>query len=81
MGAAFARVLSLPQTARPVLAAAQLRDAQRADRWFRNVSKMTCSFCPFANLCLNCTPVNTDAPPVGYEILLDVHPELQLESE
>jgi hypothetical protein len=61
--------------------AGPLRDAQRADRWFRNVSKMTCSYCPFAELCLNCTPISTDAPPAEYEILSDVHPELQLEGE
>lgn len=56
--------------------AAQLRDAQRADRWFRNVGKMTCSYCPFASLCLNSIQVTVDAPPSGYEVLGDVHPEL-----
>lgn len=54
----------------------QLRDAQRADRWFRNVGKMTCDYCPFSQLCLNSVQVNVDAPPSGYEVLADVHPEL-----
>lgn len=56
--------------------AGQLRDSQRADRWFRNVGKMTCGYCPFANLCLNSIQVNVDAPPAGYEVLADVHQEL-----
>ncbi|WP_428937794.1 RecB family exonuclease [Fontivita pretiosa] len=61
--------------------AAQLRHAQRADRWFRNVGRMTCPYCPYADLCLNCMHVKVDAPPVGYEILSDVHPELQTGGE
>ena len=56
--------------------AQQLRDAQRSDRWFRNVGKMTCSYCSFSSLCLNSIQVNPDAPPAGYEVLADVHPEL-----
>lgn len=44
--------------------------------WFRNVSKLTCGFCQFANLCLGAVRVDPDAPPVGYEILDNVHPEL-----
>ena len=56
--------------------AGQLRDAQKANRWFKNVSRMTCGYCPFSNLCLNAVRVNPDVPPAGYEILSDVHPEL-----
>lgn len=56
--------------------AQQLRDAQRADRWFRNVGRQTCDHCAFAALCLNSIQVNPDAPPAGYEVLVDVHPEL-----
>lgn len=56
--------------------AQQLRDAQRAERWFRNVGKMTCDYCPFAALCLNSIHVTVDAPPSGYEVLADIHPEL-----
>ena len=58
--------------------AAQLRDAQRAGRWFRNVGRLSCGYCAFANLCLNSIQVNPDAPPAGYQILADVHPELSL---
>ena len=56
--------------------AAALREAQRAMRWFRNVGKMTCGHCPFATLCLNSINVNVDAPPSGYEVRAEVHPEL-----
>lgn len=56
--------------------AAQLRDAQRANRWFRNVGRMTCSYCPYSTLCLNSIQVNVDAPPSGYEVRADVHQEL-----
>lgn len=56
--------------------AAALRDAQRSRRWFRNVGKMTCGHCPFATLCLNSINVNVDAPPSGYAVRADVHPEL-----
>ena len=56
--------------------AAALRDAQRSMRWFRNVGKMTCGYCPFAVVCLNSINVNIDAPPSGYEVRAEVHPEL-----
>lgn len=54
----------------------QLRESQRRNRWFRNISKMTCGYCQFAPLCLNSVNVNPDVPPPGFERLADVHPEL-----
>lgn len=61
--------------------AAQLRDAQRAGRWFRNVGRLTCGYCSYSSLCLNAIQVNPDAPPAGYEVLADVHPELSAQGE
>lgn len=43
---------------------------------FRNVGKMTCGYCEFADLCLNGVRVDPANPPVGFEILADVNPEL-----
>lgn len=54
----------------------QLRESQRRNRWFRNVSKMSCGYCQFAPLCLNSVNVKPDVPPPGYECLASVHPEL-----
>jgi RecB family exonuclease len=54
----------------------QLRDSQRCNRWFRNISKMTRGYCQFAPLCLHSVNVKADVPPPGFERLVDVHPEL-----
>ncbi len=56
--------------------ATQLIESRYRERWFRNVSRMTCSMCQFSELCFQRIQVNPDAPPAGYEILSDVHPEL-----
>jgi len=56
--------------------AEQLADTRRHGRWFRNVGKMTCDYCQFANLCLNSIRVEPGVAPSGFEILRDVHPEL-----
>ena len=56
--------------------AKQLREAQRYGRWFRNVGKMTCDWCQFTNLCLQSIDVDRNNPPVGFEILDNVFPEL-----
>ena len=54
--------------------AARLTDPSRA--WFRNVGRMTCGYCEFADLCLNSVRVDPANPPAGYELLDDPHPEL-----
>lgn len=56
--------------------AEQLEETRKHGRWFRNVGKMTCDYCPFANLCLNSIRVEPGIAPSGFEILHDVHPEL-----
>jgi len=56
--------------------AQQLIESRKRSRWFRNVSRMTCSNCQFSDLCLQRIQVTTGCAPAGYEILPDVHPEL-----
>ena len=57
------------------------RLADPAAAHFRNVGRMTCGQCEFANLCLGGISVNPDSPPTGYQVLPDVHPELAREQE
>ncbi|MFA6135246.1 MAG: PD-(D/E)XK nuclease family protein [Phycisphaerae bacterium] len=57
--------------------ASRLDDPSRAH--FRNVGRMTCGQCEFANLCLNSVRANPDNPPSGYQVLSDVNPELASE--
>ena len=53
-----------------------LHESMRHDRWYRNVSKMTCGSCDFADLCLSGTRINPSCLPPGFELLNDPHPEL-----
>ena len=43
---------------------------------FRNVGRMTCGYCDFADLCLSGARVDPASPPAGYQVLPDVNPEL-----
>jgi hypothetical protein len=61
--------------------AKQLLEARRHGRWFRNVGRFTCSTCEFDNICLNGVHLTGGAPPSGYEILSDRHPELSTGDE
>ncbi len=56
--------------------AQMLSDCRRWGRWFRNVGRNTCSFCEYSRLCLQSITVDLEAPPGGFEIVSDVHPEL-----
>ena len=55
------------------------RLADPAIAHFRNVGRMTCSQCDFANICLSGIHIDPANPPSGYQILADVHPELSSE--
>lgn len=45
--------------------------------WFGNISKLTCGYCQFADLCLNGITITPDSLAVsGFEYLEEVHPEL-----
>lgn len=57
--------------------AKMLIEAKKHCRWFRNVSKFTCPMCEFNVVCLESVRVDPDAPPAGFEILENVHPELE----
>ena len=50
--------------------------ARRNNRWFRNVGRMTCPHCEFAELCLQGVRVDGETVPSGYQVLGDVNPEL-----
>jgi hypothetical protein len=46
---------------------------------FRNVGRMTCGQCEFADLCLSGIRVDPARPPASYQILADPHPELAVQ--
>lgn len=50
--------------------------SEPAHAWFRNVGRMTCGTCAFADVCLNAVRVDPAHPPAGYHVLPDPHPEL-----
>ena len=52
------------------------RLADGACAYFRNVGKMTCSYCEFADICLSGIRIDRESPPVGFQVLSDPHPEL-----
>jgi len=54
--------------------AARLDDPSAAH--FRNVGRLTCGYCDFADLCLTGVRVDPTNPPAGYQVLPDVNPEL-----
>ncbi len=50
-------------------------DAKKSDAWYRTVSKDTCAWCSYFQLCSNGWTKN-DPTPEGFEILTNIHPEL-----
>ncbi len=56
--------------------ACALQESMKHDRWYRNVSKITCAFCEFSELCFNNVRINPNIPPTGFTYLPDAHPEL-----
>ena len=52
-----------------------LMECQRSGYWFRNVSRVTCGNCQYANICLQSITVTPDALPSGY-IKSEPHREL-----
>lgn len=57
--------------------AKMIMESRKHNRWFRNVSPLTCPYCEFAGICLQNQRVDPAAPPAGFEILENVHPELE----
>ena len=59
--------------------AQSIREAVKHDRWYRSVSRLTCAYCEFSELCFNAVRIDPACPPSGFEILADPHPELASE--
>ena len=57
-----------------------VRDAQKNGLWYRTVSKQTCSFCSYFDLCSGNSPIGNVAPD-GFEFLKDLHPELERQND
>ena len=55
-----------------------IRDAQIKDRWYRTVSKDTCTWCPYFELCSS-HYVPEATIPEGFIKLENLHPELEME--
>jgi hypothetical protein len=53
-----------------------IRDAQKSGHWYRTATKNTCQWCAYDAICD--TPIDPRLPPIGYEIIYDLHPELLL---
>jgi hypothetical protein len=53
-----------------------VREAQRNDRWYRTVSKDTCSYCPFLGPCYMKFNPDTGLLPEGFHYVEDKHSEL-----
>lgn len=56
--------------------AQQLSEMRKAGRWYRNVTRWTCSNCEFSGICLGGVSVGPGEIPSGFTILEDPHPEL-----
>lgn len=54
-----------------------IRDAQRTGKWFRTVTRNTCPYCPHFNHCSSNEKIDPARPPQGFQIVSDVHPELE----
>ena len=57
-----------------------IRDAQKNNKHFRTVSKNTCSYCSYFDLCSGNIQIGKVAPE-GFEFLNDPHPELERTNE
>lgn len=53
-----------------------IRDAQKSGHHYRTVSKNSCPFCPFYDFCSTNQQIDLANPPIGFEVLRDIHPEL-----
>lgn len=52
-----------------------LREAQRSGKWYRTVSRDTCPFCPYFEICSSNQDVTKEAPR-GFQFVSDPNPEL-----
>jgi len=56
--------------------AKMLTECRRNGYWFRTVGRWSCGYCDYAELCLHSVEVDPAAPPAGFEIVENLHPEL-----
>lgn len=50
---------------------------RRTGRWYRNISRFTCSYCEFKEICLQSITVDPDNPPTGFTRLENPDSELE----
>jgi hypothetical protein len=58
----------------------QLQQARKRGLWFRNVSKITCGYCEYRDVCLHGVVVDPASPPPGFVVSDVANPELTGES-
>lgn len=56
-----------------------IREAQRTGRHYRTVNRNTCPYCPYFDVCSSNLSIDPAQLPAGFEIVQDVHPELERE--
>jgi hypothetical protein len=54
-----------------------IREAERTGRHFRTVGRNTCQFCEHFDHCSTNQRIDPAAPPPGFQIVTDLHPELE----
>lgn len=55
-------------------------EAQKANRWYKTVSRDTCGMCPYFGLCFSGFDPASDSLPEGFVRVEDVHPELETQN-
>lgn len=53
-----------------------IRAAQRGEHWYRTVGR-NCQFCPHFDHCSTGQRIDPSNPPMGFQIVSDIHPELE----
>jgi RecB family exonuclease len=68
----------LERTVDEVLQQARAMRAAARNGWhYRNVGKLSCDYCDFANPCLQNLTIDPNSPPPGYVVRTSAHPELE----
>ncbi len=57
-----------------------IRDARNNNRWYRTANKNTCSWCSYYGLCTSKFDLSSGQLPEGFEVVTNVHSELELEN-
>lgn len=54
-----------------------IRNAEKSKAFYRNVGRMTCTYCEFSHICLQGQYIEPGTCPAGFEIQVTAHPELE----